>query len=83
MKLEHTTNCTTMYCNSKEVAQHEGVPIKMIARYAKNGRKYVWLNPSQQKLDELIHKYGVDQLANGVMWNGDKREVVECLWLEQ
>ncbi len=45
--------------------------IKVAARWAKNGRKYIWENPSQKKLAGLIKKYGVDQICDS------------CLWLEQ
>ena len=45
--------------------------IKVAVRWAKNGRKYIWENPSQKKLAGLIKKYGVDQICDS------------CLWLEQ
>ena len=45
-----------------------GTQIKWIARYGKNGRKYVWENPTQEKLDELIKKYEVDQVTEDGVW---------------
>ena len=45
--------------------------ITVVVRWAKNGRKYIWDNPSQKKLAELIKKYGVDQICDS------------CLWLQQ
>lgn len=82
MRKEWHGECCTIWCNSKEVAEFEGVPIKMISRYAKNDKKYVWLYPSQKKLNELVSKYGVDQIADGTIRKDDgTRELVECLWL--
>lgn len=54
----------------------------MVARYDRRGRKYVWLYPSQKKVDQLIHKYGSEQIADGCirLESGGYKEV-NCLWL--
>ena len=82
MKIEHSYQCTTIHCNSRDMAYVEHVPIEMACRYARNGRKYVWLYPSQKKVDELIYKYGYEHIADGTI-NGDdvKWHTVNCLWL--
>lgn len=49
------------------MAYYDGLEIKWIARWGKNGRKYVWENPTQKKLDQLVKKYGVEQIAGD--WN--------------
>lgn len=47
----------------------DDVEIKTIARWGKNGRFYHWDNPNQKQLDDLIAKYGIDQITNdGVCW---------------
>lgn len=73
----------TIYGKKSNEALIDGEPIKMIARYGRNGIKYVWIYPSQKKLDDLIYKYGLDQVADGVIINSEgKREIVNCAWLE-
>ena len=62
-------NCTRTQFK-KRTAIIEGTEIKAIARWAKNGRKYVWNNPTQKQADALIKKYHFEQICG------------ECLWLE-
>lgn len=50
------------------MAYIDGIEIKWIARWGKNGKKYVWENPTQKKLDQLIEKYGVDQIVSDGVW---------------
>lgn len=73
------------YYGSKnnEAKLEDGTPIYMVCRWGRNGQKYVWLYPSQEKLDELISKYGIDQVADGVINENGKRLEVDCLWLER
>ena len=59
----------------------DGVLVKMIARWGWNNVEYVWLYPSQKKLDDLIKKYGIDQVADGVINDNGKQEIVVCVWL--
>lgn len=84
MKQEYSNayNCLTIYCNSKDTAIIDELPIEMVARYDRRGRKYVWLYPSQKKVDELIYKFGSEQIADGVirLESGGYKEV-NCLWL--
>lgn len=84
MKVEYSkhTNCVTINCSSKQPAMIDGLPIEMVARYDRRGRKYVWLYPSQKKVDDLIFKYGSDQVADGSIRTdtGGYKEV-NCLWL--
>ncbi len=42
--------------------------IKVVIRWGRNGRKYVWQNPSQKKIIELVKKYGVDQICDDCLW---------------
>ena len=42
--------------------------IKVVVRWGKNGRKYVWENPTQKKIAELIKKYGAEQMCGGCLW---------------
>ena len=42
--------------------------IKVVVRWGKNGRKYVWEKPSQKKIAELINKYDYDQICGGCLW---------------
>ena len=42
--------------------------IKVVVRWAKNGRKYVWDNPAPKKIIELIKKYDYEQLCDGCLW---------------
>lgn len=82
MKKEYYGNCLTIYCNSKAPAIVEELPIEMVARFDRRGRKYVWLYPSQKKVDDLIYKYGSEQIADGTIRNDDGKWVeVNCLWL--
>lgn len=50
------------------MAYIDGIEIKWVARFGKNGKKYVWENPTQKKLDQLIEKYGVDQIVSDGVW---------------
>lgn len=50
------------------MATLDGIEIKWVARYGRNGRKYVWENPTQKKLDDLIDTYGIDQVAEEGVW---------------
>lgn len=72
----------TIYGKKSNTALCEGLPIEMIARYGKNGIKYVWLYPSQDKLDNLIYRYGVEQICDGVINKNGKWCEVNCVWLE-
>jgi len=42
--------------------------IKLAVRWGKNGRKYVWENPTQKKIIELIKKYDYDQICGDCLW---------------
>lgn len=42
--------------------------IKVVIRWAKNGRKYVYENLTSKKIDKLIAKYGIDQICDGCLW---------------
>ena len=42
--------------------------IKVVIRWGKNGRKYVWENPTQKKIIELINKYKVGVICDNCMW---------------
>ena len=42
--------------------------IKVVIRWGRNGRKYVWENPTKKKLAEVVKKYGVDQICDGCLW---------------
>ena len=42
--------------------------IKLIVRWGKNGRKYVWQNPTKKKIAELINKYDYDQICGDCLW---------------
>lgn len=42
--------------------------IKVVVRWGKNGRKYIWEKPSQKKIAELISKYDYDQICDGCLW---------------
>lgn len=82
MRKEYDGNCLTIYCNSKKSANIDGLPIDMVARFDRRGRKYVWLYPSQEKVDELIYKYGSEQIANGAIKDSNGKWIeVNCLWL--
>lgn len=50
------------------MAKIEGFEIEWIARWGKNGRKYVWINPSQKKVDEITKKYRVSEFASNGAW---------------
>ena len=42
--------------------------IKLVVRWGKNGRKYIWKNPTKKKIAELIKKYGMDQICYNCLW---------------
>lgn len=42
--------------------------IKVVVRWGKNGRKYIWQNPTQEKLNGLIKKYDIDQICDDCLW---------------
>lgn len=42
--------------------------IKVVARWGRNGRKYVWQHPSYAKIEELAERYGIDQICNDCLW---------------
>ena len=42
--------------------------IKLAIRWGKNGRKYVWENPTKKKIVELINKYDYDQICGDCLW---------------
>ena len=42
--------------------------IKVVIRWGKNGRKYIWEKPTQEKLNKLIKRYDVDQICDGCLW---------------
>lgn len=44
------------------MATIDGIEIKWAARYGKNGRFYQWEIKSQEQLDLLVKKYGIDQI---------------------
>ena len=46
----------------------EGYKIKWVARYGKNGRKYVWTNLTLKKLANLLKKYGIDHCEKDGIW---------------
>ena len=46
----------------------DGIEIKTIARWGRNGKYYHWDSPSQKKLDELVKKYGIEQINNTTLW---------------
>ena len=46
-----------------EVAKLEdGTPIIVASRWGKNGRLYQWDITTQKQLDNLIKKYGIEQI---------------------
>lgn len=50
-------------------ATFNGIEIKEVGRWARNGRYYHWCSLTQKKLDELIKKYRVDQIdSSGMLW---------------
>ena len=50
-------------------AKYEGIEIKLVIRWARNGHCYTWNNPSIKILNQLISKYGVDQVGDdGTLW---------------
>lgn len=50
-------------------AKIDGIEITIAARWAKNGRKYEWREPTQEQLDRLVEEYGIDQITeDGVCW---------------
>ena len=42
--------------------------IKLVIRWGKNGRKYIWKNPTKKKIAELIKKYGMELSTRYVIW---------------
>lgn len=50
------------------MAKLDNQEIKIVIRWGRNGKKYVWNNPTQSKLDSLVARYGVDQLNEDVLW---------------
>ena len=42
------------------MAKLEDFNITWVARWGKNGHLYIWEKPSQETLDKLVDKYGVD-----------------------
>lgn len=43
--------------------------IVKVIRWAKNGRKYVWNNPTKEQFKMLVEKYGIDKITpSGVVW---------------
>ena len=42
--------------------------IKVVVRWGKNGRKYVWESPTHKKIVELIKRYGIEQICDGCLW---------------
>lgn len=73
----------TYYGNKNNEAKLEdGTPIYMVVRWGRNGQKYVWIYPSQEKLDDLIWKYGIEQISDGWFVDTDgARRVCDCLCL--
>lgn len=51
-----------------KVKMEELKNIKVAVRWAKNGRKYVYENPSQKKIAKLIKKYNIDQICGACLW---------------
>lgn len=51
-----------------KINNNVSIEVSKVIRWAKNGRKYVWDNPTQEQVKMLIDKYGIDQIANGVLW---------------
>lgn len=73
----------TIYGKRGDLAYCDDLPIEMIARWGRNGIKYVWLYPSQKKLDNLIKRYGVDQISTGSINEEGKWRKVNLVWLER
>ena len=42
--------------------------INVVVRWGKNGRKYVWENPTQKKIADLIKKYDIEQICDYCLW---------------
>ena len=42
--------------------------VKVAVRWGKNGRQYIWENPTKNKIAELIKKYDFDQICDGCLW---------------
>ena len=59
---------TTIIKMSRRKAVIQGQEIKTILRWGKNGRKYVWKNPTQEVVNKLIKRYGFDQICDGTLW---------------
>ena len=50
------------------MATLNNIEINTIVRWGKNGKKYVWENPSQIQLNKLVAKYGCEQICNNTCW---------------
>ena len=42
--------------------------IKVMVRWGKNGRKYVYANPTPNTLSKYIKRYGIEQICDGCLW---------------
>ena len=52
-----------------EMTLNELKQIKIIVRYGKNGRKYIWKNTDITKTQKLIAKYKIDEICfDGTLW---------------
>lgn len=51
------------------MAKFDGCEISRIVRWGKNGKKYVWDNPTQEKLDALVKKHGCEQISESKWGN--------------
>lgn len=72
----------TYYGNINNNATLDGTPVLMVCRYGRNGIKYVWLYPSQKKLDDLVYRYGVEQWGDGAfIENNGTITRCDCVWL--
>ena len=72
----------TIYGSKNNNATYEGMPVLMVARWGLNGIKYVWLYPSQEKVDELIMRYGAQEWGDGAIKQSDGTYTrCDCLWL--
>lgn len=57
-----------------KINNNVSIEVSKVIRWAKNGRKYVWNNPTQDQFNDLVKKYGIDQIdyntesKRGVIW---------------
>ena len=58
--------------DQKEKATFEGVEIEWVSRWGKNGKFYQWHITTQKQLDDLIAKYGIEEI----------NEEDKSMWLE-